>query len=72
MCNNFESYFDVLKNNTRNGNKLLRLPRVKLESTKKSFKFTGAKLYNELPIEVRSATSTKMFASLFDKVFNKK
>ena len=61
-----------MENNTRNAKKLLRLPSVKLESTKKSFKFTGAKLYNELPIEVRSATSAKMFASLFDKVFNNK
>ena len=72
VCNNFEGYFDVMENNTRNAKKLLRLPSVKLESTKKSFKFTAAKLYNELPIEVRSATSAKMFASLFDKVFNNK
>ena len=72
VCNNFEGYFDVMENNTRNAKRLLRLPSVKLESTKKSFKFTGAKLYNELPIEVRSATSAKMFASLFDKVFNNK
>ena len=72
VCNNFEGYFDVMENNTRNAKKLLRLPSVKLESTKRSFKFTGAKLYNEPPIEVRSATSAKMFASLFEKVFNNK
>ena len=59
VCNNFEGYFNVMENNTRNAKKLLRLLSVKLESTKKSFKFTGAKLYNELPIEVRSATSAK-------------
>ena len=36
VCN-FEGYFDVLKNYTRNGNKLLRFPRVKLERNKEKF-----------------------------------
>ena len=26
VCNNFEGYFDVMENNTRNAKKLLRLP----------------------------------------------
>ena len=68
ICENFNGYFDVLYNKTRNSGKLLRLPRVKLESTKKTFRFTGAKFYNELPIDVRSATSTKEFKILFDRV----
>ena len=61
-----------MSNSTRNGGKLLRLPRLKLEATKKSFRFIGSKLYNDLPIEIRSASSTKDFIVLFDKVFNKK
>jgi hypothetical protein len=59
VCVNLKNYFEVMSNNTRNANKLIRLPRMRLESSKKSFKFTGAKEYNKLPIKVRNATSTK-------------
>jgi hypothetical protein len=70
ICGNLKNYFEVMSNNTRNANRLIRLPRTRLESTKKSFKFTGAKEYNKLPINVRNATSTKEFIILFNKVFN--
>ena len=70
VCDNFKNYFEVMSNNTRNANKLIRLPKVKLESTKKSFRYTGAKEYNNLPMKVRNATSTKEFIRLYDEVFN--
>ena len=70
VCNNLKDYFEVMSNNTRNANKLLRLPYVKLECTKKSFKFIGAKEYNSLPLKMRSAESTKIFIALFNKSFN--
>ena len=70
VCSNLLTYFDVMANNTRNSKKLIRLPSVKLESAKKSFKFAGAKEYNSLPIEVRSATSTKEFIDLYNSTFN--
>jgi len=59
-----------MSNNTRNANKLLRLPKTKLEAAKKSFKFAGAKEYNKLPIKVRGATTVKEFIVLYNKVFN--
>ena len=32
-----KAYFDVLENKTRNNGKLIRVPKIKLQSTKKSF-----------------------------------
>ena len=70
VCSNFLNYFEVMSNDTRNSKKLIRLPYFKLESGKKSFKFAGAKEYNSLPIDVRSASSTKEFISLFNRTLN--
>lgn len=69
MCSKFANYFEVMSNNTRNSNKLIRLPYVKLESSKKSFRFVGAREYNKLPIEIRDANTTNEFISLYNKVF---
>ena len=70
VCNNLKDYFEVMSNHTRNANKLLRLPHVKLECRKKSFRFIGAKEYNSLPLKLRSAESAKNFIVLFNKNFN--
>ena len=70
VCDNLKNYFEIMSNNTRNSDKLLRLPYVKLECAKKSFKFAGAKEFNSLLLELRSAESTKEFISLFNKFFN--
>ena len=52
----FDEYFTMISHEkgTRNNNCMLRLPRVKLEVAKQSFYFGGAKLYNALPLVVRS------------------
>ena len=52
----FLSIFDEISHEkgTRNNNCMLRLPRVKLEVAKQSFYFGGAKLYNALPLDLRS------------------
>ena len=52
MCENFKDYFTLMNNSTRNRGKLLRLPRVKLESTKESFYFNGANFFNSLAIQL--------------------
>ena len=54
-CYNFKNYFQVNQHriNTRNNNNSLKLPRFKLEFGKKSFKYYGAKLYNELPLDLK-------------------
>ena len=53
-CECFSNHFTLMNNHTRNNGSLLRLPPVKLEAAKKSFKYMGAKLWNELPLDIRS------------------
>ena len=49
LCSNFDNYFDIIKHNKRTKQGFpLRLPVIKLESTKNSFFFTGVKLFNSL------------------------
>ena len=60
VCENFVDYFEVMENNTRNNGK----------RSKKSFHFTDAKIYNELPIKVRNAVTLKDFNDLHNKLFN--
>jgi len=66
ICEHLENYFDLMLNNTRNNSKLIRLPKIRLESTKKSFFYFGAKCFNELPLRARSAQNIKEFLSYFD------
>ena len=51
---------------TRNRNKLLKLPRVKLEFAKRSFKYMGAILYNDLPINIRACENDPNYRKLFN------
>ena len=69
-CENFENYFEMMKNNTRNKNCRLRLPKIKLEVCRKSFFFNGAKEFNTLPMKIRSAQSTEEFLKFYKEVFN--
>ena len=56
VCENFNDYFAINyhEKNTRNRNKLLKLPRVKPEFVKQSFKYMGTILYNNLPLNIRA------------------
>ena len=67
-CDNFKNYFELMVNSTRNKNTLIRLPRVKLESFKKSFSFYGAKIFNELPRDIRRAETRNEFLKLLYNV----
>ena len=62
LCSNFDNYFDIIEHNkrTRQGF-LLRLPVIKLESTKNSFFFTGAKLFNSLSNTIKNTKETSAF-----------
>ena len=42
---------------TRNNRYLLRLPKVKLELARNGFFYSGAKIYNKLPLELRKDSS---------------
>ena len=41
LCSNFDNYFDIIEHNKRTRQGGLRLPVIKLESTKYSFFFTS-------------------------------
>ena len=55
LCKQFEKYFEINEHSkrTRNRNKLLKLPNIKLEFGRKSFRFQGARIFNNLPLEIR-------------------
>ena len=57
------NYFDMNNHNqgTRNQNALIRLPKVRLEVAKSGFFFMGGKLYNTLPIELRTLENSETF-----------
>ena len=51
---------------TRNNKCLATLPRIKTEYGRKGFYYKGAKLYNDLPINVRTAENKKDFNEKLD------
>ena len=63
LCENFENYFNSIDSNhvTRNNKSLIMLPKVCLECAKKSFYFTGAKTFNDLPTDIRKAEALNDF-----------
>ena len=67
--NNFENYFDIIQHNinTRNNSTLIRLPRVKLQSTKRAFFFQGGLEFNKLPVNIRRINDTKFSATKLKK-----
>lgn len=64
ICDPLKNCFEIMDNNTRNKGKLIRLPKVNIESYKKSFKYHGAKVFNSLPLQTRSAESKSEFLRL--------
>ena len=67
-CDNFKNYFEIMMNKTRNNNCIIRLEKVKLECCRKSFFFNGAREFNSLPINIRSAGSENQFLKLYKEV----
>ena len=47
-----------------------RFQTIKLEYARRGFYFMGAKLYNELPLNIRSATSSEDFYKLLKLHFS--
>ena len=66
---NFVNYFTLIDHNrrTRNNKCSIRLPSIKLESTRNSFFFSGAYVYNKLPKELPSEASFNNFINLLNK-----
>ena len=49
---------------TRNRGCLINLPPIKLEYARRGFYFMGAKLYNELPLNIRTAPTEDFYKLL--------
>ena len=69
VCSNFANYFDVMTNNTRNCNKLIRVHLVKLECCKNSFRFAGSTEFHKLPFKIRNVSTLNEFTLLFNRNF---
>ncbi len=67
----FDEYFTMISHEkgTRNNNRMLRLPRVNLEIAKQSFYFGEAKLYNALPLDLRSVQTVEKFRKGLKELF---
>ena len=63
VCSPFKSYFERLyhSKSTRNNGFSEKLPKVRLEFGEMGFYYQGAKIFNELPVGVRSLTSRILF-----------
>ena len=55
---------------TRNRGCLINLAPIKLEYARRGFYFIGAKLYNELPINIRTAPNSEDFCKLLNLHFS--
>ena len=72
-CESFQNYFQINKHSkeTRNNDKMLKFPSIKLEFGKKSFRFQGVKIYNNLPLEIRESRNTTDFKEKLNAHFDK-
>ena len=72
ICENFHKYFIINNHSkcTRNQSALLKLPKVKLEFAKRSFYYAGAKLYYDLPRDIRKEDSYTNYCKYLDKHFS--
>ena len=63
ICGHFQNYFTLIEHDkeTRNKNFTLRLPKIKKEYARKSFLYMGAKVSNELPLDIRQTKTNKEF-----------
>ena len=62
-CDNFKSYLSLNyhEKTTRNNGKLVRVPKIRLQATRKSFYYQGARKYNKLPVYIRDTDSVVSF-----------
>ena len=70
-CELFHDYYSIHHTNinTRNNGHLIIVPKVKLEYGRRSLKYMGAKLFNELPIDIRKKCHDKNFKDVLKKHF---
>ena len=71
VCTPFKNYFNFLTHNrdTRNCRATVVLPKVKLEFARKSFYFSGANIFNSLPLKTRQTSSRVLFRQYLNELF---
>ena len=71
VCSNFMNYFEINahERSTRNSGYQLKLPKMRLEYSRRSFYNMGAKLYNDLPLNIRKEEDHKSFNKLLKGYF---
>ena len=71
VCSNFMNYFEINahERSTRNSGYQLKLPKIRLEYSRRSFYNMGAKLYNDLPLNIRKEEDHKSFNKLLKGYF---
>jgi hypothetical protein len=70
-CDPFQSYFIINqhRHHTRNQDSLLKLQRINLELGRETFYYSGAKLYNNLPLSIREEKHLSTFSEKVHKHF---
>ena len=73
VCKPFVEYFRKMNHSisTRNNGNLLALPKLRLEYARGSFSYMGAKLFNELPLEIREKVDSSEFMNSITSHFYK-
>ena len=66
LTNNFEKRSTISMRETRNSNDL-NIPKVRLEQTKKGFNFSGVKVWNKIPANIREKPSLSQFKNHLKK-----
>ena len=63
VCNNYHDYFERIQHvkNTRNNGISVRIPKIRLESTKCAFYYNRAIEFNKLPKDIREIDSFMLF-----------
>ena len=70
LCNDIEMYFDRHGINTRNADSLnVVFPKPNVDCFKHSFKFAGAKVWNDIPSLVQNSPSIDTFKCLYKKLY---
>ena len=72
VCSNFINYFVKCEHDvgTRNNRYQLELSKIRLEYSRGSFYFMEAKLYNDLPLQIRKTEDYESFTSLLIEYFS--
>ena len=63
ICSSFKNYYKMKETNlnTRNNGSKIEIPKIKLETARKSTYYQGSIVFNELPKDLRRENNFKVF-----------